>query len=209
MPARKKPTNIILILDKSGSMDSVRDATISSLNEYLHTLRKDDNRYYFTLATFNTEVSYEVRDEDLEDVEDFSRRNYHPEGGTALYDAVCKTLKKFRDNEDRNICVIMTDGFENSSQQYDGKDMRKLIRKLEDGDNWTFVYMGANQDSYAEATKWGFHRQNISNYNATDFGTRTVMANFASSTGAFASSDMAATKSFYTAKQQKQNEQSI
>lgn len=203
---RKKTTNIILILDKSGSMDSAREAVISSLNEYLGTLRKDDNRYNLTVAAFNTELDYMVKDEDLDDVERFHKSDYKPDGMTALYDSVCKVLKKYRDNEGKNLCVIMTDGYENASMDYDEKDMQKLVKKLEKTDLWSFVYMGANQDSYAVARDW-VPQANISNFNVTTRGMKTSMANFASSTGAFAAASASSTDAFYSKTQQKENEQ--
>lgn len=196
----KKKVLVNFILDKSGSMEVVRDTTISGVNEYIQTLKKDENiDYTFSLTMFDTEVVRPVVDKPLAGLEPLTKSEYVPNGGTALYDAVCRTIKQAQDSvADKVITVIMTDGEENSSREYDQNDMRDLIKRLEGKGNWTFVYLGANQDSYAVAMKHGFSYGNITNFNLTTAGTGIAMRTMAMNTSMTANSSNASTMDFFS-----------
>lgn len=184
----KTKTIVNFILDKSGSMGSVRDATISGFNEYLQTLKKDKNDYQFTLTLFDTDVVEAIKGERIGDVEELTNKTYSPDGMTALYDAVCSTIKGVSSKKgDKVLTVIMTDGGENSSKEYDEKTMKALITEKEK-DGWTFVFLGANQDSYAVAQQYGFSAQNVSNFNATGAGMAKAMRSVANNTSMYAAS---------------------
>lgn len=201
-----KTTIVNFILDKSGSMGMVREATISGFNEYIQTLKKDKkNKYKFTLTLFDTEVSTPVENTDIKDVEDLTAKTYSPDGMTALYDAVCSTINGVKAKKDQKVLtIIMTDGQENSSKEYTEKEMKKLVdEKTKDG--WKFVYLGANQDSYATAQKFGVATADIANFNATGTGVLRSMSMMATNTTAYAgSADNNAT--FFTAADQKELE---
>ncbi len=184
----KKPTTIVnFILDKSGSMSSVQDSTISGVNEYISTLKKDKkSKYEFSLTLFDTEVTKPYVGVSLKDVKDLDKDTYAPEGMTALYDAVCKTIKGVKAAKNQKvITIIMTDGAENSSKEYTQVQMKALIGEREKEGNWTFVYLGANQDSYAVAQAYGISTGNTSNYNATNSGTRAAFCMMAQATSSF------------------------
>jgi predicted glutamine amidotransferase len=196
-------TNLTIILDKSGSMDSVRDATISGLNEYIESLAKDGNHYHVNLTLFDTEVSHPWRNEAMGGLK-LTEGMYRPVGMTALYDAVCSTLKKIKPSEDvKQIVVIMTDGQENSSKEYTEKDMKKLVEERQKLGNYTFVFMGANQDAYAEAAKYGISRANSMHFNASSAGIGETYVVAAAATSRMASMDAMSTGDFYTASEQK------
>lgn len=199
-----KPTIVNFILDKSGSMSSVVSATISGFNEYIKTLKGDTNDYMFTLTLFDTNVSQPVKNVDIMDVEELTESSYRPDGMTALYDAVCKTIKEVNPAKGQKVLnIILTDGQENSSREYTEKDMKALIEDRTKQGNWTFVYLGANQDSYAVAQKYGIHQGNISNFNATARGTTNVFAMSAMNTSSFADMDVSNTSAFYSAEDKK------
>lgn len=199
-----KTTNLYIILDKSGSMSSVAGATISGLNEYVGTLKRDKNRYNLSLTLFDTEVEQRYENTALPNVPEFTGADYRPGGNTALYDAVCHTLRGLEGQEGKNLVVIMTDGQENSSKEYKREDMQKLIKTLEGKGNWTFVYMGANQDSYTEAANFGIHVGNVVNYSASAAGVGSVMRAASVATASFATMDSMSldgaseTSSFYS-----------
>lgn len=193
-------TIVNFILDRSGSMESVREATISGFNEYIQSLQKDEkNKYEFTLTLFDTIVT---RNEtiDIKKVKPLNKETYVPDGFTALYDAVCSTIKNTQDKESeckdcggivhkqKILTVIMTDGGENASKEYDEKDMREMIQAREKQGNWTFVYLGANQDSYAAAAKYGISHGNTANFYATSAGAGAVFRGMSAATASFASS---------------------
>lgn len=199
-------TNLYIILDKSGSMGNTERATLSGINEYLQTLAKDGNHYHVTLTLFDTVVTKlwksRVLDKDLK----LTPEQYSPGGMTALYDAVCSTLKNVSD-EGKNLVVIMTDGFENSSKEYRRTDMKRIINDLQATDRWTFVYMGANQDAYAEAANYGIPTANSVTYNATNIGTRAVFAAAGLATTGWAGQSATASSNFYSAEVQAHVEQ--
>lgn len=171
---KKKSVLVNFILDKSGSMQSVKSATISGANEYIQSLKNDKKvDYKLTLTLFDTNVSKLFDNQPLSNVDAFTESNYVPNGMTALYDAVCTTIKEVKEKKGQKvITVIMTDGEENSSKEYDEKALKALI---DEKMNWTFLFMGANQDSYATAQKYGIHADNTMNFAATNLGVRSAM----------------------------------
>lgn len=193
----KKKTFVHFVLDQSSSMSSVKAATISGFNEYLNTLKKDGNEYAVSLTLFNENVERTFANLALGEVKELTESSYNPSGMTALYDAVCETLDG-SDQEGKHIVVIMTDGEENSSRRFNQQDLKKKIEKLQSSGNWTFVYLGANQDSWATAQQFGVYRNNIANYNSTQQGTRSAFVMSASNTSAFAGSDILATADFFS-----------
>lgn len=202
-------TVVSFILDKSSSMGMVQDATISGFNEYIDTLKKDKKGdYSFTLTLFDTEITTPIEGVPLKKVEPLTRSSYRPSGCTALYDAVCRTINDLDvSKKDSSLVIIMTDGEENSSREYNEQKMKDIIKKLEKKGNWTFVFLGANQDSYAKASQFGFNRSNVSNYNATDSGTRMAFSSLARNTASFSAQSFdggagGSTANFFSAKDQ-------
>jgi len=165
-------TIVSFLLDETGSMDSVRDKTVSGFNEYVATLRANETPTLLRLMTFNTEGYTVVYDcEDITSVADLTRESYRPRALTNLYDAIAKLVC---DTEDyvkrmspapRVMCTIMTDGEENSSSEYTRAAIFKLITDKEK-EGWAFVYLGANQDAWAASESIGIHRRNSANYQA-------------------------------------------
>lgn len=198
---KNNKTLVNFILDKSGSMSSVHDATISGFNEYLKTLQKDGNEYDFSLTLFDTEVKAVHVDESIKKVDKLDKKSYVPDGMTALYDAVCKTVedvKKAVAKGTKVLTVIMTDGEENSSKEYTEVNLKKLITKLEATKMWSFVFLGANQDSWANASKWGFASTNVTNFNATNKGVGAAFTAVAMNTSASARCSDFGTLTFFS-----------
>lgn len=197
-----KKTLINFILDKSGSMDSVLDATISGFNEYLATLKKDKKvEYEFSFTLFDTIVEQRNVESKLKLIKKLDRESFVPSGMTALYDAVCKTIKDV-DYDGKVITVILTDGGENSSREYNMETMRSLIKEKEKTGKWTFVYMGANQDSYAVAQNYGFATGNITNFKATTRGMGAAFTTMAMNTSSLANSEGDITLDFFSVEDQ-------
>lgn len=196
---------INLVLDKSGSMESIQDSTIGAVNEYISKLKADGaNSYNFSLTLFDTEVRKPYQNVPLSSVSDITREIYRPEGNTALYDAVCDTIDSVKAvaADEKVLFVIMTDGEENSSRRYNERDLKNRIESLTRGGSWTFVFLGANQDSFAKAGSWGVSSMNISNFAATDKGIRRSMSTLAQNTAMYASSASASTADFFSKEDQ-------
>lgn len=193
-----KPEIIVsIILDKSGSMSTIRDATISGFNEYINTLKSKDQNVKFNLTLFDTD-SIEKRyvNTPLVDVQPLNRETYVPNAMTPLYDAVVDStealFESVKNNQPRPsvVVVIMTDGMENSSQRHDEKCMRELIQRLEKEYNWSFIYMGANQDSYANAANYGIQMGNTVNWGATTRGSNKAFIGLAMGTASYSANVM-------------------
>lgn len=168
-----KPTLTLLglVLDESGSMFSVKDDTIGSLNEYINGLRKDTkNPLQITLTQFNTIAKLTKVAVPLEDFPKYTEENYSPGGSTALNDAIGITIKELetqlKDNpEAKVLIVVMTDGFENASHEFNTTNIRALIDSKDKEENWTFVYLSADADAFSAANSLGFNVSNVANYN--------------------------------------------
>ena len=170
----KKSKNLFVnfVLDETGSMQSCLDATISGFNEYIGTLkRKKVGDIKFTLNKFDSAgIRTLCKGVDVEKVPELTKRNYVPGACTPLYDTIAKTikttekkLKSFKKKYDV-LCVIMTDGEENASIEYDLDATMTLIKKKEKS-GWIFVYLGANQNAWAIGKTLGMKKGNVVKYN--------------------------------------------
>jgi hypothetical protein len=143
--------DIIFILDESGSMFSMGKEPIQAVNNFINEQRKvlGNDGATFSLWTFNTKVTKVFDDMDLQDVPEF--KEYNPDNMTALYDAIghAITTKKQKGKYHDVISVILTDGQENASVEFQSKEIRKMIKDMEDNYGWKFIYLGANQDVFA------------------------------------------------------------
>lgn len=186
-------------------MTSVRESTISGFNEYLETLKKDNkSKYEFTLTLFDTEVIRPVIAKDIKKVSGLTKESYDPNGSTALYDAVCSTIRETKEDKDQKvITIIMTDGEENSSKEYTQVEMKRLIQEREAKGNWKFVYLGANQDSYAVAQKYGINANAIVNFMATNAGMTRAMNTMSAATMSYSSEAQSNIVDFFSENQKK------
>ena len=176
----------LFILDKSGSMSSIRGATVSGFNEYLNKLQKNKVNVAFNMTLFDDDCTTQrYHMTPIKEVRPLNEESYVPCGMTPLYDHAVSTIEKLAE-EVKEIegtvavsVVIMTDGLENASKLHNEKCLRDLIKKLEKKGNWTFAYMGANQDSYAVAGGIGIARGNTVNWSATPEGSMMAFASLA------------------------------
>lgn len=158
MTANNSPTDIIFILDESGSMESMGKEPIQSINNFINDQKKvllnDDAT--FTLYKFNSIVTLVYDDILLQSVPEFT--DYNPDDATALYDAIGKAIdnKKMKRRFDNVICVILTDGCENSSSNFSIDSIKESIQTMEREHGWTFIYLGANQDAFKVGSTIGF-----------------------------------------------------
>ena len=145
----KEETDIIIILDESGSMSNLGDEPRQGINSFCEK-QKEAGEYKVTIVTFNTDITTHCQRVDGKEFTGLAK--FNPNGMTALHDAICVTINNFQkvvgDSEkDRKVIVlIVTDGEENSSREYDRHSTKDLITKMEKK-GWLFVYLGANQDS--------------------------------------------------------------
>lgn len=158
----EKRLDVVFLLDNSGSMDGSEEHTISSFNEYLE--REKNNKYstFITTILFNHTYRYLHKNINVIDVDNITNEDYYVGGTTALYDALGSAIKNIeRQNTSKVMFIIITDGYENSSVKYNKEQIKKMINKHDD---WQFLYIGADIDSYASGSEIGIRKENIANY---------------------------------------------
>ena len=183
-------TEIICILDRSGSMGSIATETIGGFNNFIDEQKKVEGKARVTLVQFDNvyEVVYEGIK--LKNVPVLDSDTFKPRGMTALFDAIGKTLtnqqKRIDDEKwaDKVIVLILTDGEENASQEYNEQSVKVLTKEAQDKE-WSFIYLGANQDSFSAATKFGINTKSVlnsvSNYDATHDGMACASMSYTAS----------------------------
>lgn len=179
----------VIILDRSGSMESIRQAAVEGFNETLAGIKKaqekfaDTQEHFVSLVTFCSCETKHVFDKvSVADAHPLTLEDYAPCCTTPLYDAMGFTLTAMRKHvesiEDSVVVVtIITDGYENASKEYNGKTIKELVERLR-SDGWTFTYMGANQDSMEVAMSLSI--RNARNFTFSAEGTVGTMAKDAS-----------------------------
>lgn len=204
--------NVGFIWDMSGSMSSVHAATVAGTTQYLNELQEQErtligengNNVYtrFSLTIFDTEFEHWITDEPVADIDAARLQRYQPRGMTALYDAIAHTVlemdRRVKDREgEKNLVVIMTDGLENSSREYDKKKILDLVERFQAKGNWTFVYLGANVDAYAEAQNIGIPVGNAAHYSSSPGSVAMASASYGSMTSSLRSSPAASSDSAF------------
>jgi uncharacterized protein YegL len=191
---------INFVLDKSGSMGSCVDDTISGFNTYIKKLKEDKkSSYKFSLTLFDTRFEERFVSVDLKDVPDLNTANYIPGGGTALYDAIghsVNAIEKKGDTVGKVLTVILTDGQENSSREYRLQMIKDLITRKEGQGNWTFVFLGADLTAFAVGDAMGVNLLNSVTYDTQN--VHAAYANTACATMAFSASPLMRTSDFYS-----------
>ena len=159
-------TEIAFILDRSGSMQSIAEATVDSFNSFLATQQKEHEELpaQLTLVLFDTEFEVLYSPVPVPEVKRLDQVTYRPDGCTALLDAIGHTIEETgkrlaaMDEKDRPatvIIAILTDGEENSSKLYKSQKIHEMIKHQQEVYGWKFLFLGANQDAIATATKMG------------------------------------------------------
>lgn len=153
-------TKIAMILDRSGSMNSRKEDVIGGYNTYLNDQKKapGSEDTTLTLVLFDDVITTVHNDVPIATVPELNGTTYRIGNTTALLDAVGKTivgLDNQVDEETRVLVVIMTDGLENASKEFTRTGIKQMITDREAKGNWTFSFMGADQDAFAEAGKIG------------------------------------------------------
>ncbi len=162
----KERLDVVFLLDMSGSMQGMEEDTIGGYNGYLDNMKDSDAKV--TTVLFNGSHEMITNGKCIKNVKKLSRKQYIPGGSTALLDAIGDTIKYMDENgSDKVLFIITTDGEENSSRRYTKEDIKRLINIH---DNWEFIYLGADIDSYSEASSIGIKSNRTSNYKKTSKG---------------------------------------
>jgi len=177
---KKDLTELVFILDRSGSMSGLEKDTIGGYNSMLQKQRDQQGEALITTVLFDNEFEI-LRDRiSLGGVAPITEKEYFVRGSTALLDAMGKTINKVvksqkdTDEEERAekvIFVITTDGRENSSREYGYQKIKEMVERQKDKYGWEFIFLGANIDAVAEAGRFGIGADRAARFNADSKGT--------------------------------------
>lgn len=197
----------LMIVDRSSSMASVRDVTISGFNENLKGMRDDKLADGITqkvsLVTFSNDVTADIWNKEVSEIPDFNTENYKPQGSTALFDAIGKSVSDLLENireklakQDANVVVtIFTDGEENASVTWNKAKLMSLISELRSSRMWTFTFIGCEESTLAAAQSLGFSAANTMRYENTSKGVTEAFSKLSSSRSVY-NSKISSSQSF-------------
>jgi hypothetical protein len=178
---KKVKVLVQFIQDRSGSMSTVWSETLNGYRQFVKGLKegKDDGvDYLFTLTCFDTVIDTPIKEKPIGEVTGEELDKFPPRGSTALYDAVGRTLNETKFQADKYICVIVTDGQENSSREWSKDALHTAIDDKIKMGNWTFTYLGTQPETWDDATSIGVGVGSTVTYNPQNIkGTYTYMAN--------------------------------
>lgn len=189
-------TSITVVLDKSGSMNSVRDDTIGGYNIFIESQKSLPGECDISLIQFNEKNEFTYKSKNIKDItQNLTREQYVPNGNTALLDAVGKAItEKGQELSDlpeeqrpsKVLFVILTDGKENCSRIYDNAKIKEMIEHQKTVYSWDFTFLGANIDTFAVAGGLGIAPDKSLSFSTSKPGGMTrglrSMSNYASQT---------------------------
>ena len=178
---KKGLTELVMILDRSGSMSGLEADTIGGFNSMIEKQKKEDGEAFVSVVLFDdvTEVIYDRVD--IRQVEPMNDTQYYVRGCTALLDAIggaidhIGNVHKYAREEDvpeKTLFIITTDGMENASRRYSYDRVRRMIEYRKEKDNWEFLFLGANIDAVSVAGRFGINANRAVRYEHDREGTR-------------------------------------
>ena len=187
-------TELVFILDRSGSMQGLEQDTIGGFNSMIEEQKRSEGKVLVSTVLFSNQSRVLYDREPLDQVRAMTTADYRVGGGTALLDAVGEAIHhigivhKYARPEDRpkkTMFVITTDGMENASRRYNYERVKEMIRRQKEKYGWEFIFLGANIDAAAEAGRFGIDPACAVNYNSDRAGTRISYAAVSAACTAF------------------------
>ena len=157
VPIKERQLDITVIIDKSGSMEEIRDDAIGAFNAFLSDRKSSDPDALMTIVLFDDQYEVLINGMPIKDVHPFHRETYVTRGNTALLDAVGRTVSIIQERphqDDSVLIAILTDGMENASKEWTGEQIQTLITSLENK-GWDFYYLSASLNAFADGKKLG------------------------------------------------------
>lgn len=180
-----KHTELVFILDRSGSMAGLESDTIGGFNGMLAKQQKLPGECYVTTILFDDKYEVLHDHRDIRTIKPLTAQDYTVRGSTALYDAMGITIHRIGNRQkfaapdqwaDQVLITIITDGFENSSIHYQASEIRQMVTRQQHRFDWQFIFMGANMDAIAAAGHLGIDPQYAADYVADAHGTQVSYA---------------------------------
>lgn len=205
----KSRTEIVLVLDSSSSMGSYRTEAINGLNSFIDRQKAVNGTADITVVTFSYPENIRLTHDavPVSEFPAFNHANYQPNGNTALYDAIAKSIiatntrlaaLSATEQPSKVIFCIFTDGEENSSLDFDQMEIRQMITEQEDKYHWDFLYLGANQNAYDYGKQFGIKAGKALSYKQTTDGIAAAFAASSESVARYRSSGRPSGDQFFT-----------
>ena len=178
---RKGLTEIIFILDRSGSMAGLEGDTIGGYNSMLDRQKKEDGEAIVSTVLFDDRSEVLHDRVSLDKMEHITEQAYYVRGCTALLDAVGGAVKHIasvhryareEDRPEKTLFIITTDGMENASRRYDYEKVRDMVERQKEKYGWEFLFLGANIDAIQVAGRFGIQKEYAVNFECDSEGTR-------------------------------------
>ncbi len=178
---KKGLTELVFILDRSGSMSGLEDDTIGGYNSFLNKQKKEVGDCIITTVLFDDK--YELLHDriNIKGIVPITDKEYYVRGSTALLDAIGRTINKIanaqkytakEEQAEKVMFVIITDGMENSSREYGYNKVRQMIERQKEKYGWEFIFLGANIDAVETAARFGIGADRAADYHADSKGTQ-------------------------------------
>ncbi len=176
----KNLTELVFVLDKSGSMSGLEKDTIGGFNSMLKKQRKEDGDVVISTVLFDDRMQVLHDRADLATIKDLTGKDYQVGGSTALLDALGKAIKHISkvqrslpedERPAKTMFVITTDGQENSSHDFTYEKIKKMVEKKQEKKQWEFLFLGANMDAISAAASIGIRADRATNYHCDAVGT--------------------------------------
>ena len=180
---KKNLTELVFILDRSGSMAGLEGDTIGGFNAMIEKQKGEPGEAVVSTVLFDNECDVIHDRIDIQKIEPMTQKEYYVRGCTALLDAVggaihhIGNVHKYAREEDRpekTMFVITTDGMENASRKYSYERLRAMIERQKEKYGWEFIFLGANIDAAKEAARFGISEDRAANYHADHKGTAVI-----------------------------------
>ena len=180
---KKNLTELVFILDRSGSMAGLEGDTIGGFNAMIEKQKGEPGEALVSTVLFDHESEVIHDRVDIQGIEPMTRNEYYVRGCTALLDAVggaihhIGNVHKYARAEDRpekTLFVITTDGMENASRKYSYDRLKTMIERQKEKFGWEFIFLGANIDAAKEAARFGISEDRAANYHADSKGTAVI-----------------------------------
>lgn len=175
-----KRTYVAVVIDRSGSMSGLKQATVDSINEQLGVFRRESKNHEIvvTLVQFDDQIDVLTDAKDPNSIDNWTLMNFEPRGSTAMYDAVWASINNLQkqpvvDDTAYLVCVI-SDGYENASREVSQIQLANKIKELQDTGKWTFTYMLANQDIRTVSNNLSVPVSNVASFTANTIGLRSA-----------------------------------